>query len=143
MGTNYYTVKVYRCEACGHGIVSDDKERHIGKSSAGWCFSLRVYPEDDINTLDDWKVILKRSCIQDEYGSTIPYEEMFKIITQRSSPNTFDKPPCGVTPSITWEEFHRSNQSQFGPNGLLRHRTGDHCVGHGEGTWDYLEGEFC
>ena len=43
----------------------------------------------------------------------------------------------------SWEEFHRRNNSEIGPNGLLRHKvTGNHCVGHGDGTYDYIKGVF-
>jgi len=85
MGTNYYLQKKSgTCQTCGH--CSEDP-KHIGKSSGGWCFSLHVYPEENITTVT----------IVNEYGETI-------------SP---------------------------------RHRVdGKHCVGHGEGTWDYIIGEF-
>ena len=36
MGTNYYL-----------------NDRHIGKSSAGWYFALHIYPEENINSLDE------------------------------------------------------------------------------------------
>lgn len=50
MGTNYYLHTKPDCECCGRGF----EPLHIGKSSGGWCFSLHVMPEDNINTLDDW-----------------------------------------------------------------------------------------
>jgi hypothetical protein len=46
MGTNYYVAYDY-CRHCGRF----DEEFHIGKSSAGWCFSLRVYEDKG---LTDW-----------------------------------------------------------------------------------------
>ena len=52
MSTNYYLFENY-CEQCKR---SD--ELHIGKSSVGWYFSLCVYPERKINSLDDWKKLL-------------------------------------------------------------------------------------
>jgi hypothetical protein len=39
MGTNYY-LRLHACPSCGHSAA----ELHIGKSSAGWYFGLRVYP---------------------------------------------------------------------------------------------------
>ena len=40
-------------------------------------------------------------------------------------------------------DFHEKNHSEDGPNGLLRHKIdGTHCIGHGEGTYDYTIGEF-
>jgi len=35
------------------------------------------------------------------------------------------------------------NQAEPGPDGLARHKVNDgHCIGHGEGTWDLIIGEF-
>ena len=35
------------------------------------------------------------------------------------------------------------NYAEPGPNGLVRAKiNGVHCIGHGEGTWDYITGEF-
>lgn len=49
MGTNYYLQKNV-CGCCGR----PEKQIHIGKSSAGWAFALRVYPHDGIKDYDDW-----------------------------------------------------------------------------------------
>lgn len=38
--------------------------------------------------------------------------------------------------------FLASNHAEPGPNGLLRHKIGPYCLGHGEGTWDLMPGEF-
>lgn len=44
---------------------------------------------------------------------------------------------------INEEDFHKCNQSERGPNGLLRHKIdGKHCISHGQGTWDCIVGEF-
>ena len=108
MGTNYY-VEYNQCEHCGR-----NDRRHIGKSSAGWAFSLRVYPDEGINTFDDWKPIFFAGSIVDEYGNDVPAGQMIHKITNRS-----------------W------------PKGLRRSKVdGWHCVGHGEGTWDYIQGDF-
>ena len=58
MSTNYYLHKpsTTQCNHCGHDPESENNIIHIGKSSHGWCFALHVYPELDINTLEDWKV---------------------------------------------------------------------------------------
>lgn len=37
---------------------------------------------------------------------------------------------------------YESNHAEPGPNNLVRHRVGEHCVGHGD-TWDYIERDFC
>ena len=103
MGCNYYVSET--CPHCGHV-----QEFHIGKSSAGWVFSLHVIPEKSINSLADWKSFLKGKTIYDEYGDPVEYQKMIEIITERGGD-------------------------------LLRHDN-EFCIGHGEGTYDYLIGEF-
>lgn len=56
---------------------------HIGKSSFGWRFLLQIYPKQNINSLEDWKKLMKDGIIFDEYGEEISQEEMLKIITKR------------------------------------------------------------
>lgn len=112
MGTNYY-LQVDCCERCGR---SADK-MHIGKSSAGWCFSLHVEPDEGISTLEDWVRLWSQPSarIVDEYGDVIPTEEMMRIITKRK-----------------WD----------GAGGLRRHTRDSLCLGHGPGTYDFVTGEF-
>lgn len=40
------------------------------------------------------------------------------------------------------EEMLQRNNAVPGPNNLLRHKIDQHCIGHGDGTYDYLVGEF-
>lgn len=137
MGTNYYiTNKV--CPTCGQA----EDHLHIGKSSAGWCFHVRQYPNEGINTLDDWKKLFAEEgrVITDEYGDTVTAAEMIDKICNRGDPDyDFKTIPYGYK---SWDGFHLDNQSEFGPNGLLRAKIGDFCTGHGEGTWDYIDREF-
>jgi len=136
MGTNYYLhkKKVDICPTCGR---SDPFEPlHIGKSSAGWCFSLRVYPEDDElpQSLCEWKKLwnLPNYTIIDEYHREVSPEEMLENITKRSWGD-----------SDRGAGFYRSNHAIQGPNGLLRHRLEPgHCIGHGDGTYDLIAREF-
>ena len=100
------------CECCGRA----DEPLHIGKSSAGWAFALHVYPEKGINNLRDWEEILRKTNGQvvDEYGGEWNYDQMIDKITNRSH-----------------------------PRGLNRsYVDGRHCIGNGEGTYDYMIGEF-
>jgi hypothetical protein len=123
MGTNFY-IK----DQDGMGL-------HIGKSSAGWCFSLHVYPEHGINSLDEWKSLFcdPYALIQDEYGRFVTPAEMLDWITNRSWDG------AAQHPQIIYDQNH----AERGPNGLMRSKVdGVHCVGHGEGTWDYIVGEF-
>lgn len=128
MGTNYYIEAKPPCECCGRPF----EQQHIGKSSVGWCFTLHV---DGIHRdLPDWIAEWSKqgSIIVDEYGSAIPPDEMLETITTRAR----ESRPMSKT------EMDR-NQAIAGPNGLLRLRIdGQHCIGHGSGTWDMCPGEF-
>jgi hypothetical protein len=136
MGTNYYARENY-CEHCQRG-----DELHIGKSSAGWHFALHIIPERDLIDLDSWTAFLTDTTVKrpifDEYGSPVTFEELMKVITERSHKR--EDVPLGYA---NWRDFHRQNYSQAGLNGLVRCQLKNNCVGHGEGTWDYCIGEFC
>lgn len=132
MGTNYY-LKLDGNDKCEHCGRSDSGETfHIGKSSAGWCFSLHVIPERGINDLCDWLPLFDKGQIEDEYGTQISIAEMIDKISNRSWSGNKEHDPS----------FYSLNQAQPGPNGLLRHQISWHCVKHGEGTWDCVVGEF-
>lgn len=83
MGTNYY-LQDKPCKHCGKA----KPDRHIGKSSYGWHFTLHVYPDDGINDLSDWEPLLKAkgTSIIDEYGEILKPKQMKKIITERRHP---------------------------------------------------------
>lgn len=146
MGTNYYFKKPFA------------KPLHVGKSSAGWCFSLHVMPEKGINSIFDWILILtKPGRVVDEYGTILTRQELIDQIADRSWPKEWDAnwwapqpfgtykdgTPCMLPGYSSEADFHASNGSQRGPKGLLRHRVdGVHCVGQGSGTWDLIAGEF-
>jgi hypothetical protein len=129
MGTNYYWI----ADACPH--CHRGSRIHIGKSSAGWCFGLHVGAGDEDSAptdLDGWRERWNRpgSAIVDEYGEVVTPEEMERRVTDRwwHRRGDFD---------------YASNSAVMGPNGLARHRIdGRFCIGHGEGTWDLLVGEF-
>ena len=107
MGTNYY-MTVDACPHCGRGR----DELHIGKSSAGWVFSLNTHPDDGITGLDDWREAWKRNPIRNEYGDAVKPEEMERTITARK----------------TGLRRHDID--------------GRFCIAHGEGTYDLMRGEF-
>lgn len=154
MGTNFYLKRKDEerepCPTCGQLPPLDVPPRlHIGKSSGGWCFSLRVYPDDGDafeepvgfpESLEDWKARFadERCFIEDEYGRVITAEDMLARITERAGSER--ALPDGYR---SWHEFHHRNNSEPGPGNLLRHvADGTHCVGHGGGTWDLIAGEF-
>ena len=95
MGTNYY-LRQPPCTQCGHTAA----ELHIGKSSGGWNFGLRIYPKideapderlksfgvDQICELEDWLVLFERFPIADEYGQIVSLADMRVIIADRTHP---------------------------------------------------------
>ncbi len=104
MVTNYY-LKDTVCEHCGRGAA---RGLHIGKSSAAWVFSLRVYNSDDhqllevkrspampaewvplgaIRSLADWIPLFERFGVIDDHGRDVSAADMITCITQRDHPN--------------------------------------------------------
>ena len=139
MSTNYYLYE--RGNLLERLERNEPLERHIGKSSGGWCFALRIYPAENINSLTDWYWRFKRNnnIIKDEYGYEISINEMLRIITERSRPPRVFYPTDRCP---TEESMLRLNHAVYGPNNLLRSKIGDHCSGHGPGTWDLMPGDF-
>ena len=137
MGTNYYAKK----NACPHCRRCDEEDTyHIGKSSYGWCFSLHVDETSGITDYDSlMKYIKDNEClIVDEYGEETPLADLTECITGRGNGKWC---PHTRTPN---EDLMERNGAERGPKNLWRHKIdGRHCVGHGEGTWDYITGEFC
>ena len=170
MGTNYYLHRPLTniCPHCGRGDSEDfNPPVHLGKSSAGWCFSLHVYPEgaegvgafSGLDGMKSWlsAEIAKGSSIRDEYHELLSLEDFLGVVTKREwyrdglsdwwAPKHFGTTLDGkpfIFPGYTSEaDFHRVNHSARGPNGLLRHQIdGVHCIAHGSGTWDCIVGDF-
>jgi hypothetical protein len=128
MGTNYYWHEKPACEECGRPHESI----HIGKSSAGWCFSLHIHPREGIDSLGAWIDKWETGEIRDESGVLVKPDEMLDVITRR-----------GIRDRAPSADWYRMNHAEAGPNGLARHRIdGVHCISHGDGTWDHLLGDF-
>ena len=130
MGCNYY-VRTNPCVHCGRG----DDQIHIGKSSAGWVFSLCWDEWSDRQDFPAWEKFLRENAdaIYDEYGEKVELDVMLAIITQRKH---------GRIAGNDEDEWYRANHAVRGPNGLARHQLGDYCKAHGEGTWDMVPGDF-
>lgn len=129
MGTNYYLEERPPCSECGREF----EQLHIGKSSAGWCFSLHVIPEQGLNSLEDWRERWTRpgARIVNEYGDLVDAGAMLVTIAQRERWG----PP--------WEpDALAENSAVPGPRGLARSRIEGSCIGHGDGTWDLILGDF-
>lgn len=96
MGTNYYWHSgegpEIECPHCGEKFAervpdkSPSEGLHIGKSSAGWAFALRIHPDQEITDLAGWKKKWAKGRILSEYGDVLTVDEMMKAITQRSHP---------------------------------------------------------
>ena len=113
MGINYYFYIRPKCPTCYRPF----EPMHMGKSSAGWCFSLHIYPDLGIKDLSDWVDFIGKydlGYIEDEYGNTRTLEYFLNIVRERE-----------------WKG---------GPP--MRHDVDRFCVGHGKGTWDLFEREF-
>ena len=133
MGTNYYLYPKSPCRECGRPY----EPKHIGKSSGGWCFSLHVIPEEGINHLEDWEKLWSQrgAVIKDEYGHKMGRADMKNIITERGI--------ISAGPPHAGDRWLAKNSAENGPNGLVRRRIDSKfCIGHGNGTWDLMEGEF-
>lgn len=140
MGTNYYLMQKSKCPMCSMGHVNE--EMHIGKSSAGWVFALRVYPDRGINTLYGWLPLLcdPEATIIDEYRKPVSFAYLIMQITARKG-GIVDSAGIPFSPRWLYE-----NQAVPGPNGLVRAKPetnrSTHVIWHGEGTWDYHVGDF-
>jgi len=134
MGTNYYFESAATaCPTCKHNT---SEPLHIGKSSGGWCFSLHVIPDQNLNDFESWKTRFNEahSTIKDEYGCEFTPNEMLEIITKREFVGN---------QSLRNDIWFSRNSAVEGPNGLARHHVdGQYCIGHGDGTYDYLQGYF-
>ncbi len=145
MGTNYYLhyneEVVGECCSCGQ-TIKKQKIRHLGKSSGGWHFALHVYPDEMICDFDDVLNEIKRArasggVVKDEYNVEYTFDEFFDVVTKRSRAEKVDYSWYGSK-----KRFLDSNSAEEGLNNLVRARVGRHCIGHGEGTYDYFVGEF-
>jgi hypothetical protein len=136
MGTNYYLHKKPNpaCPTCGHQPKGEPL--HIGKSSAGWCFSLVAYPVGEGPTsLSEWIDAWNADDVEirDEYGRAVIPAEMLAVVTERRLAQRPDWAP--------WE--YDRNYAVPGPNNLVRHRVPDAAIAHGDGTYDLCRPGFC
>lgn len=133
MGTNFYMVKGEHPPE-GHfdhplnPLLKHGTGRppmiHIGKSSGGWCFALRVYPDHGVYTLADWRAFASRLVgegwrVEDEYGTEHTLDNLWRVVEREG-----------------WEELNIKYP-------FRRHEVDNrYCVGNGEGLYDYMIGEF-
>lgn len=123
MGTNYYWHAKPPCAHCNHS----EEPLHIGKSSFGWVFMLRIHPSLDINSLDDWRRTWTTGTILNEYKEGVTTEDMLAIITQRS-------PAALQRVSLS--------DAYYDPAIKLWRLKDKYVDARGSGTWDVMAGEF-
>lgn len=128
MGVNYYV---------SNPKTPDRFGMHIGKSSGGWCFSLRVYPEYSLTTFQHWLDFLAKlpePCVMDGEGGFYTVAQFKRVVENRM---------WAHANSAFVRKYLDSGEAVMGRNGLLSVPVdGVHCVGHGEGTWDYIAVDF-
>jgi hypothetical protein len=75
MSTNFYV-----------DVADAGDELHFGKSSGGWKFHIRQYPEHNLFTLYDWLSLLASPCntIRNEYGDTVTVQELLNTVMHRT-----------------------------------------------------------
>lgn len=124
---------------------------HIGKSSAGWHFSLCIYPTIDIKGLDDWKKLwASEGCkIFTEYGDEITPEEALGYIVDRKpwsnateaevvEANNRMAKEYGIGRVYeSYEDYMGANHAKRGYNGLWAHNDGRYKGT--DGTYDLTE----
>lgn len=78
MGTNYYAIGREACGECHRPY--DDKQIHLGKSSAGWTFSFAWNDGEYYKTPAQFKKWLKGKTILDEYDREVSHNEFFEMV---------------------------------------------------------------
>lgn len=110
---------------------------HIGKVSAGWHFSLCIYPLIGINNLDDWKKVWSSDdcTIYTECGEEISEEEVLSYIVNQQCLGERDEAAelkhnnemaekDGIGRRFdTYEQLLSHNSAVRGKNGLWAHKS--------------------
>lgn len=110
---------------------------HIGKNSVGWHFSLCIYPDLNINNLEDWKELFNSCTIIDENYKVIKPEEMLSIINKEyykerplqeeselKSINDLNA-KLGHRIYDSYDDLLKDNSAERGFYGLWAHKYGD------------------
>lgn len=85
MGTNYYLIKRIKCPHCGSDVPkSEDKEKHIGKSSAGWRFIFSSQLGSNFEKVIE-AIFRDEYCIIDEYEKTIDKVKFLNMVLSKQN----------------------------------------------------------
>jgi hypothetical protein len=107
---------------------------HLGKSSVGWYFCVRTYPDNGIEFLEDWvkffQILRQKNThfeIVSEYMTPLSVEEFLQIVINREgSEDPFS------------DKFLKENRARVGLYNLLV----DKDMETGIGPWCYKDREF-
>lgn len=93
MGINYYVKVPSKCPTCGHKPY--EEVIHVGKSSFGWTFLFRSYPDRLLTSKKAWEHYITRLgvVIYDEDGVEHPVEEFFKRVEARRHERAITRTP--------------------------------------------------
>lgn len=132
---------------------------HVGKSSYGWHFGLCIYPQLNINNLEDWIGLWNTPgvTIVDEEDRIISPSEMFERITNRKSRDweeskqeEFEKEAVDAFNEVNkglgswihvtnYDEYLNFNHAKRGLNGLLAHNSRYYNYPPTGGTYDLTD----
>lgn len=96
MGTNYYTTKKQtHCDTCGQKLPKVDivYDVHLGKSSAGWAFTIQANGYKLYKNWDEMKTWLKGKKIVNEYDEPVTVAQFIKLVENKkdiAEPETVD-----------------------------------------------------
>lgn len=143
MGTNYYLItRDEKCNHCNRPYIP----RQIGKDSHGWAFALRVYPEDNINDIDDWIKLWtpEDMIIMDEYGKIIDKDFMRGRIVNKISLSRRAIIPSKQVLEQNYAIYDTDNDLLRADVNRLAAKYGKNtpCLANGKGTYDIFVGEF-
>lgn len=114
MGTNFY----HRTRSGFLGLFGCEEEKHIGKRSGGWQFSFRGYVERRdvgmsktavIGSWQDWKRLLKRGRIYDEYGKRWSYADFVAMVEKSSGGQSHYDYTIEMGHQYMYNDFHGEN----------------------------------
>lgn len=66
-------------------VIVDGVAVHLGKSSGGWPFAFRGYPERGVVDYESWRALAASGPIMAEYGVEVPLAELEEIVARHRS----------------------------------------------------------
>jgi hypothetical protein len=66
-------------------VIVDGETIHLGKSSGGWPFAFRGYPERGVVDYDSWRELAASGRIMAEYGLEVSLAELEDVVVRSRS----------------------------------------------------------